>query len=311
MAPAHLFRAAIRLTASKAIWVFITLCVTSSSSGQGNFTPRSDARLSPWSPPPATPTDSFEARPAVEHQPVTGFSAESNFPSEPHAFDPNIRTAQLDVPASETTVSADATIDSTLDSTATMFANLKDATTDKLSGLMGTLDTDGGWSQKLQSLTGSADIGKMLGSLALVLGIYFAFVWAMRKLNPNGNKGLPPGVIEVMGQVPFGTRRNLQLVRLGSKLLLLMNSPEGTQPIGEITNPTEVEYLASLCPGNRKQRANSANHIAAIQQAAKRLGAPNPQAAAATPTTTNNSNLANILRTLEQAANPNGNVFEA
>jgi flagellar biogenesis protein FliO len=218
-----------------------------------------------------------------------------------------------------------------------MFANLKSSAGDKVSGFMAAFNQGGSWSNKLKSLTGSADIGKMLGSLALVLGIYFAFVWVMRKINPNGGRGLPPEVIEVLGQVPFGARRSLQLVRLGSKLLLLMNSPEGTQPIGEITDPTEVEYLASLCPGKNKKRSNSvgmigsgtsgstnqgstnqgsSNHIAAIQQAARNLVAPNNASTNAGASTTadsstNSSNLANILRTLEQAAKPNGTVFEA
>ena len=301
---------------------------------QGNFAPLRSSNNEPantsslpshWAP-PVHPQSQYNVVPASGHQPVSNVPTSSSFPSEPYAFDPGIRTAKLDLPVTHGEISTDASIDSTLDSTASMLANFKTATGDKLSGFMATFKQEGGWSEKLKSITGSADIGKMLGSLALVLGIYFAFVWVMRKFNPNGNRGLPPEVIEVMGQVPFGVRGNLQLVRLGSKLLLLMNSPEGTQPIGEITDPSEVEYLASLCPGNRKKRSSvtgpnhqGSNHIAAIQQAARNLVSSNnattnvgaSASVAADNSPANTSNLASILRTLEQAAKPNGNVFEA
>jgi len=92
-------------------------------------------------------------------------------------------------------------------------------------------------------------VRKVVGALALVIGGYLSMVWFSRKLNVGGDGRLPADVIEVLGVSPFGPRKNLQLVRLGSKLLLLMNGPEGTQPVGEITDPAEVEHLASLCNG--------------------------------------------------------------
>ena len=119
--------------------------------------------------------------------------------------------------------------------------------------LWGQLKSEGGgWSQKITSFFSGGDGGrfkKVFGSLALVVGGYLAFVLLMRKFNFTGNHGIPSEVIEVIGNAPFGPRKNLQLVRLGSKLLLLMNSPEGTHPVGEITDPQEVEYLISLCNG--------------------------------------------------------------
>jgi flagellar biogenesis protein FliO len=96
--------------------------------------------------------------------------------------------------------------------------------------------------------------GNVIGSLAIVLGGYFGFVWLTRKISPGSNSGLPNEVVEILGQTSFGPRKSLQLVRLGSKLLLLVNSPDGTHSVGEITDPHEVEYLASVCSGQSSGR---------------------------------------------------------
>jgi len=137
--------------------------------GQGNFTPpdrqaNNGGQLRQWDPPPENQLN--VVHPST-HQSDSSFPTAANFPSKVQPFDPGIRTAKLEVPA--TTGSADSSIDETLDSTAAMFTNLKDATGDKISGLMSTLNQKGSWTDKLKSVTGSADIGKMLGSLALVL----------------------------------------------------------------------------------------------------------------------------------------------
>ena len=100
--------------------------------------------------------------------------------------------------------------------------------------------TGAGWMADIKNAFGGADIGKLVSSLAIVLGGYFGFVWLMRQLNPQSSLGLPQEVVEVLGQTSFGAGKKLQLVRLGSKLLLLMNTSDGTQTIGEITEPSEV-----------------------------------------------------------------------
>ena len=115
--------------------------------------------------------------------------------------------------------------------------------------------TGASWMADIKNAFGGADIGKVISSLAIVLGGYFGFVWLMRKLNPQGSLGLPQEVVEVLGQTSFGAGKKLQLVRLGSKLLLLMNTNDGTQTIGEITEPGEVEYLASLCGAGRSTKS--------------------------------------------------------
>lgn len=289
----------------------LTVCTSEHAKAQGSFVPQNDSQSSyaQWSPPSSH-------APIKDHASDNSLPAASNelsFPKSPIAFDPGVRAANFETPVPQTP-EGEKSFDATIDSTATMISNLKDATSQKLSGLAENFNQNGTWPEKINSLLGSSETSRMLGSLTFVLGIYFVFVWVMRKINPSGNAGLPPEVIEVIGQVPFGPKKNLQLVRLGSKLLLLMNSPDGTQPIGEITDPTEVDYLTSLCPGKRQ---TGRGNIAAIQRVADRMvnakSAPTsePTPPAPTPAPTTNSNLANILRTLDQASKQNPAVFEA
>jgi len=184
---------------------------------------------------------------------------------------------------------------------------VEDSPTTRLSSFGAAFAGAAPWIEKLKNLTASSDIGRMIGSLALVLGLYFGFVWIMRKLSPSGNQNLPREVLELIGQIPFGPKRNLQLIRLGSKLLLIINSAEGSQAIGEITDPNEVEHLVSLCSGRRHP----------FQP--KMRSAPTPAPAPPTPQTPptqsqaqqQQNNLANILRTLDLSAHSNNSVFEA
>ncbi len=315
-ADSGLFRRPSTTLLSTSLWLLFVLTVTPNNSfAQGNFGPSQVNGLNDgqWAPPSSPQSGVYVAS---GQQPPPSLPAGLSFPKTAVAFDPGVRMAHLEVPEPNQTP-GDRSLESTVDTTATMLSNLKTATSRKISGLAANFQQDGGWMEKAKSLLGTADTSRMLGSLTLVLGVYFAFVWVMRKINPGGNAGLPPEVIEVMGEVPFGPKRNLQLVRLGSKLLLLMNSPEGTQPIGEITDPIEVEYLASLCPGKRKSGSRS---VAAIQQAAARLANtrstpsarpdPTPQSAPSQGPTTH-SNLARILRALDQATQQNSAIFEA
>jgi flagellar biogenesis protein FliO len=171
----------------------------------------------------------------------------------PHSrFDPNVQPAELMVQAAPPSSNFNQdSPDEILGSASGMMSSFANT--------MQTQWQQGGWSKKMKSLFADADIGRMLGSLAIVLGGYFALVWVSRQFSPSAGRGVPQEVLEVLGQIPFGHQKNLQIVRLGSKLLLLINGPDGTHPIGEITDPNEVEYLSSLCPG--RKRASGANAV--------------------------------------------------
>ncbi len=172
--------------------------------------------------------------------------------------------------------------------------------------LRGMLSSAGGgeWFSSFKQKMGSPNFTKMFGSLAVVLGVYFGFVWLTRKLNgAKGNGRLPKEVVELMGAAPFGPRQNLQLVRLGSKLLLLLNGPDGTSSIGEITEPNEVEYLSNLCSG-KKTEPNSgvATMVSRIVSGSK----------AKTRTEPESLDVSQLVQALQNASrNNSANVFEA
>ena len=185
--------------------------------------------------------------------------------------------------------------------------------------LWSQFQSNGGWGEKIAGFFagGNSQYGKVFGSLALIIGGYLGFVALLRKFNFSGNRSIPSEVIEVVGNAPFGPRKNLQLVRLGSKLLLLMNSPEGTHPVGEITDPEEVEYLISLCNG-RGTRANG-SVMSAVKQLNQRAATParmpgrtlHPTSPLPAETTFSASQLVQALESLKKSSNRSGTVFEA
>jgi flagellar biogenesis protein FliO len=173
--------------------------------------------------------------------------------------------------------------------------------------LLGGFQSKGGWGEKIAALFGGPNnqSKKVFGSLALVIGGYLGFVWLMRKFNFSSNRGIPSEVIEVIGNAPFGPRKNLQLVRLGSKLLLLMNGPEGTHPVGEITDAEEVDHLISLCKGRRTKATSSVS--SAVKQISDRVPQLRPTPRESTFST---SQLVQALESI-QNSNRSNTVFEA
>ena len=182
-------------------------------------------------------------------------SSNNSFPEHPR-LDLNIRPAELLVRGQVTDelqqVSHEESPEAVLSSAGQMLASISSTFKNQWQS--------GQWQDKFKSYFQNFDVGRMLGSLALVLGGYFSLVWVSRQFGGNGK--VPSEVLEILGQVPFGPKKQLQIVRLGSKLLLLINSPEGTHPIGEITDPEEVEHLASLCQGRKATNAASVLRIA-------------------------------------------------
>lgn len=108
--------------------------------------------------------------------------------------------------------------------------------------------------EKIQKI----DWRKMLLSLGLVVGGYLILVMSLRWLGKGSTGALPKEVVEVLGMAPLNAKQSLQLVRLGSKLLLLIHGPEGTHSLGEISNPHEVEHLAQVCCHRRGRRGPTA-----------------------------------------------------
>lgn len=103
-------------------------------------------------------------------------------------------------------------------------------------------------------------------SLAIVVGLFFVFAWIIRRTMPATAAPLPNEVVQVLGRTIVGHRQQLQLLRLGNRLLLISVTPGGAETLAEITDPDEVTHLAGLCLQTR-----SGSTTAAFRQVLEQL----------------------------------------
>jgi flagellar biogenesis protein FliO len=91
-------------------------------------------------------------------------------------------------------------------------------------------------------------------ALAVVVGLFLTCAWAVRRGQKKSNNLLPEGVVSVLGRVPLAARQFAELVRVGNKLVLLSVTPNGVEPLTEVTDPVEIDRLLGLC---QQRRGNS------------------------------------------------------
>jgi len=98
-------------------------------------------------------------------------------------------------------------------------------------------------------LTSSAkpNLLAIFGSLGIVLGLFFAVMWVMRRGMPASAKLLPSEVVEVLGRTPLAGRQQAHLIRCGNKMLLVALTTDSAKTLTEITDPLEVDRIAGLC----------------------------------------------------------------
>jgi len=102
---------------------------------------------------------------------------------------------------------------------------------------------------------GILSTAQVVGSLAVVLGIFFLATWLLRRALPAGSRPLPAEALEVLGRGVLSHRQQVQLLRCGNKLLLASVSASGIHVLTEITEPSEVERLTALCRSGRLAEA--------------------------------------------------------
>ena len=107
----------------------------------------------------------------------------------------------------------------------------------------------------LQLPGGLSSIKDMGLSLGLVLAAFFGLVWFLKKSSGgNARGGLPHQVIQVLGRVPLDAKQQMQLVRLGDRILLIGISQQGTETLGEITDRDEVDAMLEICQSKNPSR---------------------------------------------------------
>jgi flagellar biogenesis protein FliO len=87
----------------------------------------------------------------------------------------------------------------------------------------------------------------MGGSLCVVLTLFFGLAWLTRRGLPKGHGKLPGEVIEVLGKTPLVKGQELQLIRVGARLVLICVTPNGSETLTEIVDRTEVDRLSTIC----------------------------------------------------------------
>lgn len=94
-------------------------------------------------------------------------------------------------------------------------------------------------------------LGLTLGG---VVGMLLGGAYLVRCLAPPPRRHLPPEALEKIGYLPWTDRQQLQMVKWGRKLLLVVAGPTGLTVLSEQEDPAEVERLMLLCrpPAGKK-----------------------------------------------------------
>ena len=97
-------------------------------------------------------------------------------------------------------------------------------------------------------------------SLAVVLGLFAALIWATRKFGARGgsNKNIPKEIFQTLGSTSIDPRTQVSLLRCGQRILILARTNNGVHPLGEITDKDEVSHLIATCTGDSKQEFHNA-----------------------------------------------------
>jgi flagellar biogenesis protein FliO len=128
--------------------------------------------------------------------------------------------------------------------------------------------TEAAESKAARPLNAGSSLFTGLVALAVVLGIFLAGAWTLRRAMPSPLNRLPPEVVEVLGRTPLTSRQFAHLIRCGNKLLLVHLAPGSAETLTEITDPAEVDRIAGLCRQSHPQ-STTANFRQIFQQFAK------------------------------------------
>jgi flagellar biogenesis protein FliO len=114
----------------------------------------------------------------------------------------------------------------------------------------------GGWKNKLSAqLTPLFSMG---GSLFIVLAAFFLLAIVLRKVSPQANRPLPKEAFECLGRYSLTQKHHVQILRMGSRIVLVSVMPDGVSTLAEITDPDEAVSFLGLC---RRLDNNSATEM--------------------------------------------------
>ncbi len=157
-------------------------------------------------------------------------------------------------------------------------ANANESSMDFLSRAIGPPPQDeqavGRW-DIFQNPETKASAIKTGATLTLVISLFLlgVFLWRLRpSVGRASGKQRSNEVLTVLGQIPFVHGQQLQLVRLGTRLLLVAASPSGSQTLSEISDPHEVLQLESAFQQGRMDLLTAAMQQRALQNSNAHAG---------------------------------------
>ena len=115
----------------------------------------------------------------------------------------------------------------------------------------------GGWHNKIAkpNLTPILSVGS---TLLIVIAIFFILAIFLRKVSPQSSRPLPKEAFECLGRYGLTQKHQVQLLRLGNRIVLVSIMPDSVSTLVEITDPDEAVSLLGLC---RRLDANSATEM--------------------------------------------------
>jgi flagellar biogenesis protein FliO len=113
-----------------------------------------------------------------------------------------------------------------------------------------------------------------------VLGLFFVLAWCLQRVGPKNSARLPKEAVDVVGEAPLVGRQQMQLVRVGNRLLLLAIQSGSAETLVEISEPAEVEHLLALCRRGAAGSASATFRQALEEMAGGREDAPRGRTAA-------------------------------
>lgn len=111
----------------------------------------------------------------------------------------------------------------------------------------GTVPSAKSTSDRSESARAAPSLWTAFASLALVVGVILAAARLWRKHGPAAGAGLPDDALEILGKRQLDRRHAIQMVRCGSRVLVLGVTEDGLRALTEITDPQEVDDLARIC----------------------------------------------------------------
>lgn len=121
----------------------------------------------------------------------------------------------------------------------------------------------------LQQATGR-DMSWLVRRGGIGLAIFVALVAVQRVFVPESKPKLQNGAVQVCGKVRLDAKQFLHLVRIGERMLVLLESPSGMQRLAEITDPNEIERIVSP-NGKRTQRTDASPRVDRVAASATEL----------------------------------------